>query len=223
LEDKNYIVNSFLSSDEKKLFVTDKNFGVRIYDITNLAQPSLMSSIDVNKAYNSVLTKNQKYLYISTYVNGPYLYDISDIGNPIFTASVARSDQVRKVVISSGDTMIAIATGTHGVWYFPLTKDGIRESQKGYISSSTEFEILRAEKDATIFHTANDLVFSSDGKKLYIAALNQGVMIVDIDRQKIIARIKTKNALNVTLSKDDRTLFISDFDDGMKVYDVSGY
>ena len=109
-----YVVT--LSADGNTAFVTDRNSGLSIIDVSNPASPALTSTLDTTgSALGITLAADGNTAFIADYTSGLQIIDVSDTNNPSLTASLDTSGLARSITLSADGNTAFIGNDASGL------------------------------------------------------------------------------------------------------------
>nr|WP_281054696.1 PKD domain-containing protein [Thiothrix nivea] len=205
-----YVFDIALSNDGTKIFAAGYLAGLIIFDITNPAQPYVLSSFDTDgEARGVTLSADNKRAYVADSDKGLKVIDVSNPASPSLSGTYS---------ITSGETWGVTLSKDEKVAYLSNVSDGIDAvdiSNLGSMSSLGKVSGLGVVWASKL---------SGDGEKLYVAAHSGGMKVLDVrnpENISIIGSIQADYARYLTLSSDESKAFVAAQSGGMKVVDIT--
>ncbi|MDR0407978.1 MAG: hypothetical protein LBH45_03560 [Campylobacteraceae bacterium] len=200
-----YAKGATLSNDNKIIYIADGRSGLKIINITDSANPYIVSSVDTYDANHIVLSADNKIAFMADGRYGLKVIDISNSSNPIIIGSI-QTIYAQKIILSHDNTKAYIADGSGGLKIINITNP----SNPTLISSIDTYSIY-------------DIALSKDGTKIYAASGFSGLRTIDVSisaNPVYVNSLKTTYARGVTVISDS-VIYIADSSDGLKIVDVS--
>ncbi len=252
----NYTRSVALSKDNSKVFVANQNSGLRIIDVSNPTNLDVIATIDTPGYANDViLSTNGETAFVADGQSGMQLIDVSDPFTPSIISSVdtpgnvwnlSISENGSKVIIADisgiqvidiSDTLrpliVASATSSNYIYAANISKEEDRAyATMGY--NSGVFQILDiSDQNVTstvsslgITKNANKIVISKDGRKVFVADGEAGLLIINISDSTAPSIIEYVNPAGYTndivLSADETKAFVADSYSGLQILDLTG-
>ncbi len=228
------IVKILLSKDNKTLFAVensskfsvDKSYQVKIFDIANPLNISLMAKVDINGsvANDFALCNDEKKIYIAD-TEGLNIFDISDL------SSIRKKE---KIYINGVCYSINLSKDAK-VAYLDYYAD--KKHKLAVIKFRDDFppQIVKYLDITASYEDFQKSLLAKKGDVLYIcegSGLQSDIFVLDIanaDNPSIIGSIKVAGKVsNLLLSQDERKLFVNVVYGGLKptgdellIYDVT--
>lgn len=193
-----------LSSDEHTLFVRDAQAGLYSIDISNKSEPKLLSLYSsTEKILGFKLSQNTKKIYLV----GEEGLTIADIKNPDEIKPVSKYKNKKYLdVVEANDELL-------------------------YLLSSYGIDILDISKEPTLVGNYNTLgnaekiSLSKNQMQAFLSSGYTGVEILNISNKLTPKPLNTVSCLEIakdtTISKDAKTIYISNFNDSLEIVDIS--
>lgn len=209
IDTNGYVRDVILSSDETKAYITDGFAGMKIIDIKNDKNLSVLGSLNINKnSLKMAISEDETKAFLADDYGYLEVIDISDCLNP--------------KIISSKKTEINYATVF-------LSKDKSKTFMA--LCRYNMFLIIDPNNPKTAIKDDSKLLppscvyISKDRTKAFVATPMKNFRIIDISdiyKQNIIASLKLKGDPNsIILSKDETTAYISSGYGGLYIVDVT--
>ncbi|MDR1285846.1 MAG: cadherin domain-containing protein [Campylobacteraceae bacterium] len=201
-----------LSSDNTKVFVADNYDGLKIIDVSDHLNPTLIGSIDTSWASDVTLSSDNTKAFVADVTGGLKIIDVSDLAKPTLISTTYTHNFANGVVLSSDNTKAFVADGNIDLTIFNVS------------NPTALTHIVSIDLDGYSYNIA----LSSNNKRVFIADGNGGLKIVNLGyyQQELeyfyeVGSIGTNNALDVVLSFDEKRVFVADYSGGLKIIDVS--
>lgn len=111
----NLITTTELSHDGNTLFVTTRN-GIRVIDITDPENPSVLSTIGLNFTSDLVTSGDGKKLYVYARTEGVKIVDISDLSDPEITGVIdTLGGYISGLFLSEDDSRLYVSANRLGL------------------------------------------------------------------------------------------------------------
>ena len=200
-----------LSSDGNTAFIADGTAGIRIFDLTDRANPIEVSSLDTTGgvARGVALSGDENTLYLANNLAGLQLIDVSNTAFPVLLGRYNTTGGSLDVVLSvTGDTAF-VADAAGGV-----TIVDVSNSENPTVVSTTS-----GSTDAL------DVAVSSDSSYLYVADGTAGLLVYDLQDiaqpslESTTATVGT--ASGIVLSSDNSKAYLADDSSGIVVFDLT--
>jgi hypothetical protein len=200
-----------LSSDGNTAFIADGTAGIRIFDLTDRANPIEVSSLDTTGgvARGVALSGDENTLYLANNLAGLQLIDVSNTAFPVLLGRYNTTGGSLDVVLSvTGDTAF-VADAAGGV-----TIVDVSNSENPTVVSTTS-----GSTDAL------DVAVSSDSSYLYVADGTAGLLVYDIQdiaEPSLESTTATDGtASGIVLSSDNSKAYLADDSSGIMVFDLT--
>ncbi len=128
ITDKGISADIVLSKDGKKAYVANKKPGIKILDISNSSNPTLISKFDNDGfggksiAKSIALSNDGKVLYVANRKTGVMAVDVSDASNPKLLTTAKTSGIAEGVMVSKCGNYLYVADGKAGIKVLKITK-----------------------------------------------------------------------------------------------------
>lgn len=175
------IMDFTITNDERLLFVTLTN-RLNVYDISNISNITLKKTIPLHSANSIVLSPDNNLLFVSGCIQKISCSSITVFQLTPYPILLTQLE-------SGGNTQLTISKdGTKLAFVSSMTNTLILAQ----ISSSLEFSIL--DFDSATYNnrgswktsgTIEDITFSENGKKLYIAGNEVGLIVYNISKNQL--------------------------------------
>lgn len=217
---KDRILDYKITDNKKYLFVSisDK---VIIYNIEDLNSIHAINEITLYSAESLAITSNDKYLYVSgskvdNFSSYIHSYNIQNLKNIIYLSKYEQDGS--KLTISPNGKRLIYAISTS------------EKERLGIADISNPKEIKLLDKTGKIFNNRGnfatsarieDMLFSNDSKRLYIAGNEVGLMVYDISKNKLtniqltagkhtdMLFNTTDSIYSISLNKEKNILYLS--------------
>lgn len=202
-----------ISEDNKFLFLSSRERGVEILDVSNPVLPRPVKVLsELKNTSEIIISKNQKRLYVA-YTAGVLVYDIENMRAPKVEARLTNS-YCRSIKLSA-------------------------DEKKLYLIRDRNFEVLDISNinqttklgSISIDFVSKNLTLSHDEKTAYISLGRDGFYIVDIEDPSSLSILKkfgfpdyynaSGPVYNIVLSKNDNYAYIVSGLGGLHLLDVS--
>ena len=200
-----------VSSDGNTAFIADGTAGIRIFDLTNRANPIEVSSLDTTAgvARGVALSGDENTLYLANNLAGLQLVDVSNTASPALLGRYNTTGGSLDVVLSeSGDTAF-VADSAGGVT----------------IVDVSNFENPTVVSTTSGSTNALDVAVSSDSSYLYVADGTAGLLVYDIQNIAEPSLVSTTatdgTASGIVLSSDNSKAYLADNSSGIVVFDLA--
>jgi hypothetical protein len=198
-----------LSSDNAKAFVAG-DYGLRIIDVNNTAEPKLIGEtgrLGTYSANDVALSSDETKAFVAHAYDGLKIVDVSDPKNPKLDVNISTAHAMA-VALSSDETKAFVADSS-----FLRTID-VRDTKNPVIDG-----LIGA-------YGARDVALSSNNKKAFVACYDaQSLMIFDVNNTaapKLDAQISVSEALSVVISQDDAMAFVT-YHGGLQIIDIEDF
>jgi hypothetical protein len=204
-----------ISSDNTKVFVADREDGLKIIDVSDQFNPTLVGMVDTSWAFGIAVSSDETKVFVADVTGGFKSVDVSDVTAPtiVGTGSTYKPGYANDVALSSDGTKAFVAYENTDLIVFD-----INDPSKPTDIASVTFSGGHSY----------GVALSSDNKNIFIADGNGGLKIVEVvysERNHIylekLGSISTYDAFGVAVSLDDTKIFVADSKGGLKVIDVS--
>ncbi|MDR0579010.1 MAG: hypothetical protein LBG21_00185 [Campylobacteraceae bacterium] len=202
--------NVVLSSDDTKAFVTDC-FGnnLNIIDVSNPANPILISSIHVGNFRGVTLSSDDTRVFVVDDDGNLKIVDVNNPANPILISSIYVGGYIYDVVLSSDNTKAFV---------------------NDYLGGNLTIVIVSNPANPILISSiyvgdTYGVTLSSDDTKVFVVG-SRNLKIVDVSNPAnpiLISSINVGNyAYDIALSSDNTKAFVTNYDNGnLKIVDVS--
>ena len=229
-------------------YVADGDRGLRIIDFQDQTKPQEIGFLDVPKRIDVLVTQNP-YGYMVDGDKGMWVLDLNDPRSPVPLSNYTTPGQAKNLTVVG--SYAYIADGTSGLQVVNISNPQkpvlagsykniqdakavvvqsdfayvISEGQKLYILNVTDPADIKEQK---VFSTkGNPLDISISKNFVYLAEGESGLEIVDVEDKKAPTSIKyevelgLKNARALLTLTDLNLIFVSDWENGIKVFDIA--
>ena len=204
-----------LSADGSKVYVADGYDGLKIIDISNPMNPTLLGEYDTSAYAKSVTLSSdgtKAYIPLPNREAGFRIIDISDPMNPTLLGKYKSPSiyaSARAIALSADGSKAYLADGLKG-----LKIIDVRNPMNPILLGMYDTEYM-----------AEDVTLSSDGTKAYVAEGINGLKIIDISNPMnptLLGKYDTLGyAISVTLSLDGNKVYVVDNHEGLHIIDIS--
>jgi len=206
----NYAENVVLSADGNTAYIANYAGGLHIVNVSNPEHPEFLASYATPSfSKDIVLSSDGQTAYVADGGSGLQIFNISNPTNPIPIGNFKTSGWAEGIALSDEGNTIYIAGGKSGLNIINITDP----SSPSLIRSF----------NPRIGEWSYDVTVSSSKNVAFLANADKGTYKIDISSPSNPSVISEcyRNAVNITLSEDENTLYISDYSSNLLVEDVS--
>ncbi len=211
-----------ISSDASTIFMADGLAGLKIIDVTDPTNPTLLGKLDTKGfSHGITISDDDNTIYISDNgedggTPGLRIIDVSDPTNPNMIAQ--RDEQwATQVALSPDGETLYITDKKAGILIADANSCNFKEATLGKYTVTDK-------------GISADIILSKDGKLAYVANKKPGIKILDVSnpkKPKLLAKYDTDGfkgksiAKSIALSSDGKKLYVANRSTGVEVLDVS--
>lgn len=203
--------DTVLSSDGQILYVADFNRGIRIINVADPSNPTLLGEVDTagGSGRGIALSADNNTAYLANSQAGLQIINVSNPSSPSLLGSYNTPGTAQDVVISSDGNTAFVADNGGGLQIIDVSNS----SSPSLISSVASLS------------GAYDVAISSDEQFAYVADQVNGLQVIDIGTLSNPALRASRStdgfSSGIRLSNSGDRAYLADFNSGVLVFDIS--